>query len=125
MLGAFSIDGFSTRPKISVILLSIDSSFAKCNFKSANYINELSIPKKIRSIKIDVHKSGQFNKNFARIVVSKSENIPPTLKKNFSNISVVDWGDQPNFDIIINATSLGLNKEDNIGLNFKNIKFIF
>ncbi len=30
-------------------------------------------------------------------------------------------GDQPKFDMIINATSLGLNKEDNIGLNFKNI----
>ena len=47
----------------------------------------------------------------------KTEN----LKKYFSNISVVDWGDQPEFDMIINATSLGLNKEDNIGLNFKNM----
>ena len=43
------------------------------------------------------------------------------LKKSFSNINVVDWGDQPEFDIIINATSLGLSKEDNIGLNFNYI----
>ena len=43
------------------------------------------------------------------------------LKKSFSNINVVDWGDQPEFDMIINATSLGLNKEDDIGLNFNNI----
>ena len=43
------------------------------------------------------------------------------LKKIFSNINVVDWGDQPEFDMIINATSLGLNKEDDIGLNFNNI----
>ena len=43
------------------------------------------------------------------------------LKKIFSNINVVDWGDQPEFDMIINATSLGLNKEDNIDLNFNNI----
>ena len=43
------------------------------------------------------------------------------LKKIFSNINVVDWGDQPEFDMIINATSLGLNKEDKIDLNFNNI----
>ena len=43
------------------------------------------------------------------------------LKKIFSNIDVVDWGDQPEFDMIINATSLGLNKEDKIDLNFNNI----
>ncbi len=47
----------------------------------------------------------------------KAEN----LKENFPNIDLVDWGDQPEFDIIINATSLGLNKEDKIGLIFKNI----
>ena len=45
----------------------------------------------------------------------------PNLKKNFSNITVIDWGNQPEFDMIINATSLGLSKEDNIELNFKNI----
>ena len=43
------------------------------------------------------------------------------LKKNFPNIGLVDWGDQAEFDMIINATSLGLSKEDKIGLNFKNI----
>ena len=47
----------------------------------------------------------------------KAEN----LKKNFSKINVVDWGDQPEFDMIINATSLGLSNEDNLGLNFNNI----
>ena len=34
---------------------------------------------------------------------------------------MVDWGDQLEFDMIINATSLGLNIEDDIGLSFKNI----
>ena len=43
------------------------------------------------------------------------------LKKNFPNTNVVDWGKQPEFDMIINATSLGLNKEDDIGLNFKDM----
>ena len=55
------------------------------------------------------------------IVSNRTKQKTENLKKFFSNISIVDWGDQPNFDIIINATSLGLNKEDNIDLNFKNI----
>ena len=43
------------------------------------------------------------------------------MKKNFTNIDVIEWGDQPEFDMIINATSLGLSKEDNIGFNLNNI----
>ena len=58
----------------------------------------------------------------SKIMISnRTKQKTENLKKFFSNINIVDWGDQPNFDIIINATSLGLNKEDNIGLNFKNI----
>ena len=37
------------------------------------------------------------------------------------DIKIINWGEIPRFDMIINATSLGLNKEDSIGLNFKNI----
>ena len=55
------------------------------------------------------------------IVSNRTKQKTENLKKSFSNISIVDWGDQPNFDIVINATSLGLNKEDNIDLNFKSI----
>ena len=54
------------------------------------------------------------------IVSNRTKQKTENLKKYFSNISIVDWGDQPEFDMIINATSLGLNKEDNINLNFKN-----
>ena len=58
----------------------------------------------------------------SRIIVSnRTKQKTEKLKKYFSNISIVDWGDQPEFDMIINATSLGLNKEDNINLNLKNI----
>ena len=58
----------------------------------------------------------------SRIKVSnRTKQKAEKLKKNFSNISVVDWGDQPEFDMIINATSLGLSKEDDMGLSFKNI----
>ena len=55
------------------------------------------------------------------IVSNRTKQKTEKLKKYFSNISIADWGDQPEFDMIINATSLGLNKEDNIGLNFKNM----
>ena len=55
------------------------------------------------------------------IVSNRTKQKTEKLKKNFSNISIANWGDQPEFDMIINATSLGLNKEDNINLNFKNI----
>ena len=44
----------------------------------------------------------------------KAEN----LKKLFKNIEIIEWGEVPNFDVIINATSLGLKKNDSINLDF-------
>ncbi len=38
------------------------------------------------------------------------------LKNLFKDIEIVNWGDTIDFDMIINATSIGLNNED--GLNF-------
>ena len=46
----------------------------------------------------------------------KAEN----LKYQFNNLKIVDWGEIPDFDLIINATSLGLNNEE-INLNFSGI----
>ena len=46
--------------------------------------------------------------------IGKAEN----LKKLFKNIEIVEWGKTPNFDVIINATSLGLKKNDYINLDF-------
>ena len=45
----------------------------------------------------------------------KAEN----LKILFKNLNVVEWGNLPEFDVVINATSLGLNNEK-INLNFLN-----
>ena len=55
------------------------------------------------------------------IISNRTKQKAENLKKIFSKIYLVDWGDQPEFDVIINATSLGLNREDNINLNFDNI----
>ena len=46
----------------------------------------------------------------------KAEN----LKSQFNEINIVNWGEMPEFDIIINATSLGLNNET-INLNTSTI----
>jgi len=43
------------------------------------------------------------------------------LKILFDNLNIIDWGDIPNFDMIINATSLGLNEDDEIKLDYENI----
>jgi shikimate dehydrogenase len=43
------------------------------------------------------------------------------LKKIFKNIEIVEWGLVPSFDMIINATSLGLKEEDKINLNFSSM----
>ena len=47
----------------------------------------------------------------------KAEN----LKIIFKNIEIVKWGEVPDFDMIINATSIGLKKEDSINLDFSSV----
>ena len=48
------------------------------------------------------------------------------LKKNFKNLSIIKWNDLSieinKFDIIINATSLGLNSNDEFSSDFSNFK---
>ena len=46
----------------------------------------------------------------------KAEN----LKVLFKNLNIVEWGNLSEFDVVINATSLGLNNEK-INLNFSNV----
>ncbi|MDB4231399.1 shikimate dehydrogenase [Candidatus Pelagibacter sp.] len=43
------------------------------------------------------------------------------LKKNFPEIEIIKWGEILDFDIIINATSIGLKKEDEININYQQI----
>ena len=44
------------------------------------------------------------------------------LKKLFGNIKVINWGEIPSVDVIINATSLGLNNDDKFNLDFSKCK---
>ena len=41
------------------------------------------------------------------------------LKEIYPDLNIIDWGQSTEFDMIINATSLGLKKEDKIKLDFK------
>ena len=43
------------------------------------------------------------------------------LKNLFKDLNIVDWGNIPNFDVIINATSIGLKEDDEIKLDYANI----
>ena len=42
-------------------------------------------------------------------------------KNGWNKIKVVDWGELPEFDMIINATSVGLKKDENLDLDFSKI----
>jgi len=52
------------------------------------------------------------------ILSNRTKKKAEQLKKTFSDLEIVDWGETPEFNIIINATSLGLNQEDEIKLDY-------
>ncbi len=54
------------------------------------------------------------------IISNRTREKAENLKILFKNLKVVEWGDLPEFDVIINATSLGLNNEI-INLDFSNV----
>ncbi len=57
--------------------------------------------------------------NASEIIVSnRTKEKAYKLKNSFKNIDVVGWGEIPNFDMIINATSIGLKKEDEIKFDY-------
>ena len=58
----------------------------------------------------------------AKIILSnrtkkKAENI----KKIYLDLEIINWGETPDFNMIINATSLGLKSDDEIKLNYDDI----
>ena len=54
------------------------------------------------------------------ILSNRTKKKAEELKLRFRNIKIEDWGKICNFDLIVNATSLGLNNED-INLDFSKI----
>ena len=55
------------------------------------------------------------------IISNRTKSKAKNLKDLFKNLRVVDWGEVPGFDMIINATSVGLKENDEINLDFSKI----
>ena len=55
------------------------------------------------------------------IISNRTKKKAEDLQVYFKNLKVVDWGTIPEFDMIINATSIGLKKNDEIKLDFSNV----
>ena len=55
------------------------------------------------------------------IISNRTKDRAVSLKNSFKNIKIVDWGEVPEFDMIINATSVGLDKDDQINLDFSKV----
>jgi len=55
------------------------------------------------------------------IVANRTKGKAENLKNLFKKLVVINWGELPEVDVIINATSIGLKKEDKISLDFSSI----
>ena len=56
------------------------------------------------------------------ILSNRTKEKAKDLKKIHSDIEIINWGQITEFDMIINATSLGLKNDDRIKLNFSKIR---
>ena len=54
-------------------------------------------------------------------IANRTRKKAENLKSLFDDLKIVEWGEIPDFDMIINATSIGLKKDDEINLNFSSI----
>ncbi len=54
-------------------------------------------------------------------IANRTRKKAENLKNLFDDLKIVEWGEIPYFDMIINATSIGLKKDDEINLNFSSI----
>ena len=58
----------------------------------------------------------------SKIMISnRTKSKAETLNDLFNDLTIINWGEIPDFDMIINATSLGLNDKDEIKLDFSKI----
>ena len=54
-------------------------------------------------------------------ISNRTKDRAEDLKFLFKDIKIIEWGVIPEFDIIINATSIGLNKDDQINLGLSKV----
>ena len=114
------------------IFLIPEKVYSRCNFKTADYIEELSNPSKIKDIKVSISNSRKFVVNSFKILKSKKRYIDSKYKKKYrADIQVNypfgkceykakawqngDWKDH------INVTNTGILNSLNIKLEEGNI----
>ena len=52
------------------------------------------------------------------IISNRTKKNAENLKDLFKDLTIVDWGIVPDFDMVINATSIGLNEDDLMNIDF-------
>jgi len=55
------------------------------------------------------------------ILSNRTKKKAENLKKIYPFLEIIDWGEICDFDMIVNATSVGLNKNDEIKINYADI----
>jgi len=55
------------------------------------------------------------------ILSNRTKEKAEDLKKMYADLEIIEWGNTPDFNMIINATSLGLKNDDEIKLNYADI----
>lgn len=55
------------------------------------------------------------------ILSNRTRQKAEELKKKFLDLEILNWGEMIDFDMIINATSLGLEKDERIEINYEKI----
>ena len=55
-------------------------------------------------------------------ISNRTKNKAEIIKTLFDDLAIVNWGEVPHFDMVINATSLGLNNNDELNLDFSKIE---
>ena len=56
------------------------------------------------------------------IISNRTKQNAENLKKLFEDLTIVDWGIVPDFDMVINATSIGLKEDDLMNIDFSRTK---
>ena len=55
------------------------------------------------------------------IISNRTQQKAEDLRKIYVDLELIDWGEIPEFHMIVNATSIGLKKDDEIKLNYSGI----
>ena len=55
------------------------------------------------------------------LLSNRTKKKPEDLKNIFKELEIINWGEIPTFDMIINATSIGLKNEDEIKIDYSSL----